>query len=80
MRCRHTENSYTKLVESLLVDPKKRMILCTQSESELQLALEAATQFKTSIIIGEVHIEVMRYKDKPGGQVEVYIVGSREMF
>ncbi len=79
-RCQGTGNSYTRLVESLLANPKKHMIFCLQSEQELLLALAAATQFKTSIIIGEVRIEVMRYNDKPGGVVEVYIVDSKEMY
>ncbi len=72
-------NSYLRLVSSLQEDPNKRMSICTQSESELQLVLEAATQFKTSTTIGEVVIEVMRYKSRPGGVVDLCIDVSKEM-
>ncbi len=73
-------NSYLRLVGSLSANPKKRMIFCTQSESEQLSVLEAVIQSKISTITGEVHIVVTKYKDKQGGQVEVFIGVSKEMF
>ncbi len=72
-------NSYLRLVSSLQANPKKRMIFCTQSESEQRLVLEAVTQFKTYITTGVVQTVVTQSKDSNAGSVEVYIVDSREM-
>ncbi len=73
-------NSYLRLVSSLHREAKKRMIFCTQSESEQLSVLEAVILSKICTITGEVHIVVTKSKDKPGGAVEVYIDDLKEMF
>ncbi len=73
-------NSYLRLVSSLQRDPKKRMIFCTQSESEQLSVLEAVILSKISTITGEVQIVVTKSKDSNVGQVEVYIDDLKGMF
>ncbi len=72
-------NSYLRLVSTLQQERHKHMTICTLSEVELQLVLQAVQLFKISITTGEVVSEVTRYKDKPGGVVAVYIDDSKEM-
>ncbi len=72
-------NSYLRLVSSLSANPKKRMIFCTQSESEQLSVLEAVVLSKICTITGEVRIVVTKSKDKPDGRVEVYIGDLKEI-
>ncbi len=77
--CQHMGNSYLRLVSSLHKEAKKRMIFCTQSESEQLSVLEAVIQSKISTITGEVHIVVTKSRDKRDGRVEVYIEDLKEI-
>ncbi len=73
-------NSYLRLVSSLHSEAKKRMIFCTQSESEQLSVLEAVILSKISTITGEVRIVVTKSRDSTVGTVEVYIDVEKEMF
>ncbi len=72
-------NSYLRLVSSLSVNPKKRMIFCTQSEQELQLVLQAVKMFEGHMSSGKVQTVVIRKPDSNVGTIEVFVGDSKEM-
>ncbi len=72
-------NSYLRLVSSLSASPKKRMIFCTQSVLEQQLALEAILQFGEVMNSGkELHV-LIKKQSKNVGTIEVFVEDSKEM-
>ncbi len=77
--CQDTVSSYSKLANSLLVDPKKRMIFCTQSELEQQSALEAIRRLAVLMNSGGVLHVVIKRQSRNVGTIEVFVEDSKEM-